>query len=271
MRLLSLALAIVVVTTAGSARADYRKLVKRGNEAAQKQDYENALKSYREAEIERPQDPLIEYNIGTALYGQTGFEDAVKRFTKALETQDEKLQADAYYNLGNSFFRAERYAEAITAYKHALELNSDDAEAKYNLELARKRLKDEAQQQQQQQNQQNQQQDQEQQQQQNEQQQQDQQQQDEQQQQQQQQGGSEQEEQQQQQQQQGEGDEDKQEQPGGVQQGEREKSQAPDEQKMSKEDAMRILRAINNDEKDMQKKVTRQRMGIPGYTGGKDW
>lgn len=275
---------ILVACMSTSVFADYRKLNKKGNEAYSKRDIEQALKYYQEAEIEKPQEPILEYNIGTALFDQAKYEDAVKRYSKALLTDDPAFQADTYYNLGSSFFRNERYAEAINAYQKCLELKPDDVDAKYNLELSRKKLKEQAQ------NQQNQNQDQ---------QQQDQEKQDEQQQQQQQQqqgddqqkqddqGENEQEQQQQQQgqqgengedekekQQQGEGEQDQkdqtQQQQGSEGQTEQQEGKGQDE-KMSKEDADRLLKAIGNSEKDLQKKINRTKVKYGNYDSKKDW
>src|SRR5262249_11046997 len=53
------------------------------------------------------------------------------------------LKADSYYNMGNALFRQERWREALDAYKHALGLRPDDRRAKWNLELALRRLQKE--------------------------------------------------------------------------------------------------------------------------------
>jgi len=65
------------------------------------------------------------------------------------------LSAKAFYNIGNCYFQQNKLKESIEAYKKALELKPDDYQAKYNLELARAKLKEMADKQQQQPNQQN--------------------------------------------------------------------------------------------------------------------
>ncbi|MGB5106654.1 MAG: tetratricopeptide repeat protein [Candidatus Zixiibacteriota bacterium] len=270
---------VLVLCLAATTLADYRKLNKKGNEAYSKNDIEQALKLYQEAEIEKPQQPVLDYNIATALYGQAKYEDAVKRYAKSLQTDDPALQSDAYYNMGASFFRNEKYAEAITAFQKGLELNPDDRDAKYNLELSRKKLKEQAQNQQQQNQDQQQQDKQEQQQeQQNDQQQQQQGEGDQEKKDQQEQGQKdEQGEQEQQQQQQDEGKQDQQQQQQQGGEGDQDKQQAQqeqgqgDDQKMSKEDAQRILQAIGNDEKDLQKKINRTKVKFGSYKSTKDW
>lgn len=268
---------LVVLLSAPAAQADYKALNEKGNKALTEDKAEEALKYYKDAEVEKPKQPVLDYNIGTALYKQNKYPEALQRYTRALETDDPKFQADAYYNAGNTLFRAQRYAEAINAYKKSLEINADDADAKYNLELARVKLKEQAQKQdKQQQNQQDQQDNQDQQQDQQQQQQQDQQQQDQQQNSQEQQDKQKQQEQQQQQSQQ---EEDQEQQQQDVQQdgdqNQQQQQQKPargQEQKMSKQDADRILNAINGDEKKLQKQLTRVKVGAsnPGRSG-KDW
>jgi hypothetical protein len=151
------------------------------------------------------------------------------------------MDSKAYYNIGNSFFKQDKLQESIEAYKKALDINPNDRDAKYNLELARAKLKEssEKQQQQPQQNSQQQQQQQGQQEEQQNQEGQENQEQD----------GEQQQaqaEQEQQQQQSGEENQDQNQQ----QQGE---SLEESQDKMTKEDAERILDALKNNEQDKQK------------------
>lgn len=283
MKQLSIFLLLFVMSVANVALADYKKLTEKGNQAYEKDNAEEALKLYHEAEIEKPKQPILEYNIGTALYKQNKYDEALQRYGKAVFSEDPKLQADALYNMGSAFFRAEKYQEAITAYQKCLETNPNDVDAKYNLELARKKLKEQAQKQDQkqdkqqkqdqekqdkqdqqkqdqqdkkdQQNQeQQQQQDQDQQKQQQDQQEQDQQQSEEQQKQ-----------EQKQDQQNAGGEEDQQKQ----QQEQQQKQAQAQKDGMNKQDAERILNAISGDEKDLQKKMRRVKVNA-GYKG-KDW
>jgi Ca-activated chloride channel homolog len=291
------AIVLVIILGTPAVRGDYRALNEKGNKALTEDKADEALKYYKDAEVEKPKQPVLEYNIGTALYKQNKYQEAVQRYTRALNTDDPKFQADAYYNSGNALFRAQQYAEAINAYKKCLEINADDSDAKYNLELARVKLKEQAQKQdKQQKNQQNkqdkqdqQQQDQQQDQQQQDQQQQDQQKQDQQNQQQQDQQKQEQQQQQQQQDQQKNGQQQDQqkndqeqqqqqqqdEQQNGdhnQEQQQQQKASGGQQQKMSKQDAERILNAINGDEKKLQKELARFKVGTSNAgRSAKDW
>ena len=73
------------------------------------------------------------------------FDEAQKEFLRATEARDPKVKESAFYNMGNSFFRLERYKEAVEAYKRALGTDPHDVRAKWNLELALRRLKEEEQ------------------------------------------------------------------------------------------------------------------------------
>lgn len=214
---------------------DFSGLVDKGNTAFEKAEYQRALDYYHQAEVERPETPELDYNIAGALYKDGKYEEAADKLQKSMVTEDVTKEAAAHYNMGNVEYRMGDYQKAIQSYQRSLELNPDDIDAKYNLELARKMLKEqmkpENQQQQQEQQQQQQQQDQEQEQQQPEQQQQ-----------------QEQEEQNQQQQSQ---------------------PQERNEDEMSKEDAERILNAIKDDEKDLQKE--QQKFQVQGNYKGNDW
>lgn len=53
----------------------------------------------------------------------------------------DKAQAEwGYYNLGNFYFAAGLYPEAARAYQQALLIDPNDADARYNLELALKKF-----------------------------------------------------------------------------------------------------------------------------------
>lgn len=121
---------------------DFSGAVKAGNKSYGKADYESAMRHYQDAEIEKPEEPKLHYNMANTLYQQERYEEAIERYNKAFYTEDPKLEAETYYNQGNSLYRAGKLAEAIQAYEKCLDLTPDDMEAKYNLEFVRKKLKE---------------------------------------------------------------------------------------------------------------------------------
>lgn len=249
-RLLLLALNLTIVTLAFAQSG--RKQIEDGNRLYAEEKYDEANNKYRDALIDNPESPIVNFNIGDVLYKKRNFEEALKSFEKATSADDILLQGKSYYNMGNSLYKMGEMPESIVMYKKALELNPNDEDAKYNLEYVRAQLKDQAQDQSQQNQDQQQQQEQ-----------QDQQQQQQQQSQDQSQENQEQDEQQQQEPQQNQSEEQQE------QQQQEQDQQAGQEQEISKEDAQRILDALDKDEQDLLRK---QRAKKPGRAyRGKDW
>ena len=216
---------LVVFSTARAE--DHVDLIKKGNAAFNEGDYKKALEYYHAAEPDLPESPELEYNLAGALAKDGAYEQAVDKFGKALNTGDMNLGAAAHYNLGNTYFWMDDYQNAIGSYEASLKINPNDMDAKFNLELARRMLKEQLKpQQQDQQDQQQQNQDQ-----------------------------QEKEEQQQSQQ-----DEDQQ------QEQQQQQPQPRDEKEISKEDAERILNALKDDELDVQKKI-KHKARAKAYTG----
>ena len=136
----------------------------------QKGNYPTTADAYRQAAESAPQDSRFRYDQGESLYRTGDFEGAAQAFSKTLSSGDLTLQQRAYYNLGNSHFRlgesqmkddpkktVTTWESAVKDYQNALDLNSRDPDARYNLNLTQIRLdelkKKLEQQQQQQQNQ----------------------------------------------------------------------------------------------------------------------
>lgn len=129
----------------------------KGKSAYENGNWDEALTQFQEALIDDPENPVLHFNVGSALYRKEKFQEAFNAFQKSAATEDIALQQSAYYNQGNALYRLSKYQEAVAAYKQALELNPDDVDAKHNLELVRARLKEMADKQQQEQQQQQQQ------------------------------------------------------------------------------------------------------------------
>lgn len=127
--------------------------------AYEKGQYGRAFREFEKLAQRTPKDARVFFNMGAAAYRDEEFETAREQFTASLTSQDVALQQRAYYNLGNTHFRLgegesamdQRMAEwqqAVSSYENALKLDSTDADARYNLELVRKKLEELKQQQQ---------------------------------------------------------------------------------------------------------------------------
>ncbi len=222
---------LVVIPSASRLQAQtVRSAVRDGNRAYEKGKYSDAEVEYKKALEKDAKSHAGLFNLGDALYKQQRYDEAMREYNNAASsTRDRENKGNSYYNLGNSLFRANKLQESIEAYKQALRTNPDDEDARYNLQLALDRLK---QQQQQNKNQQKNQKDQQQ----NKQQNQDQKQ------------NQNQNQQQQQQQQQPQNQSTKQDQTRTQQM----KNQMP------KEEADRILEALRNSEKQIQKELRKR-------------
>ncbi|MBF0099706.1 MAG: VWA domain-containing protein [Desulfobacterales bacterium] len=111
--------------------------VQKGLEAYNRADYDKALKYFIDAQLEDPERPEVEYNLGNVYYRQGDFANAAKHFSKALSSENVQLKQRAQYNLGNALYRQGKYDEAIAAYEAALKLNSQDKDSKENLEFVK--------------------------------------------------------------------------------------------------------------------------------------
>lgn len=144
---------LLIYTTSVFAQKE-NKFIRSGNNEYEDQKYKEAEVNYMKALEKNPESFKGQYNLGGALYKQENYKDASDLYnTLATKTANRDEQANAYYNLGNSLLKAQKYPESIEAYKKSLRINSSDEDAKYNMEFAKKMLKQNQQNQKQNQNQ----------------------------------------------------------------------------------------------------------------------
>lgn len=116
--------------------------IRRGLEALQKGDLAAAETELQRARFAEPDNPVISYNLGVVSYRCRDYQKAASFFmASAASGKDEQMKFDSLYNLGNSAFKAGDYAAAVSAYSGSVEVK-DDVHARYNLEVARKKLQE---------------------------------------------------------------------------------------------------------------------------------
>lgn len=230
----------------GYAQKTDRDFVRQGNKLYTDSMFVKAEVEYRRALDVNPKSMEAMYNLGNALLMQQKAEEAMKQFTNAASlvevnekyiaktTEGKERLASIYHNMGVILQSSKQLDACIDAYKKSLRNNPADHETRYNLTVAQKMKKEQEQQQDnQQQNQEQEEEKQEEEQQQSQNQNQDQQQ------------NQEQEQQQQQQEQQ--------------------------QNEMSQENAEQMLKAIMQDEKDIQEKVKKAMQEVQPRKFEKDW
>ena len=235
--------ALSVVATSVSAQKAARQAVRAGNDNYAAERYLESEIDYRKALDVCATDSVAKFNLGNALYRQQKADDALQQYLGVAQQADASGNRDfaarAYFNAGDLCMAAQQYDKALELFKQSLRRNPADDEARYNMLLAQKLLKQHEQQNQDQQNQD---------------QQQDQQKQDQQQ-----------EQKQQEQQQNQQDNQDQQEQ-------NQQQQQQQQEQKMSAEQAEAILNAADRDDKDTQEKVQQMLMQkVRQRHTDKDW
>jgi tetratricopeptide (TPR) repeat protein len=120
-----------------------RKLIRKGNKEFDKGNYSQAELSFRQAQAVDTASGDITYNIGNSLYMQKKYDKALGGYQKSLQqTKDPSRLAMNLHNAGNALFKMNKYQESIEAYKKALRVNPSDNQTRYNLALAQQKLKD---------------------------------------------------------------------------------------------------------------------------------
>jgi tetratricopeptide (TPR) repeat protein len=136
------------------AAAALARPINEGNELFRKGDFQGALKKYEEARKDEPANPLVFYNIGTCQYRLGDYEAAQKELESAVRMPDSALASKAAFNLANTFYRigekssepSERIAkwrEAVGYLKKAIDLDPNFENAKRNVEIVQRKLKEE--------------------------------------------------------------------------------------------------------------------------------
>jgi tetratricopeptide (TPR) repeat protein len=146
-------LATLLFFTVAAIGQEERKIIRSGNKAYSEKKYTEAEELYRKALEKKPQSLEANYNIGNVLYKQNKYLDAASKYNSLTNSTDDKREkAYIYHNMGNSYLKANKLNESINAYKESLKLNPGDRETKFNLAYAQRMLVQQQQQQQQQQN-----------------------------------------------------------------------------------------------------------------------
>jgi Ca-activated chloride channel family protein len=152
-RVTAMALAFLLVGLATSARAAPDPAVE-GYRLYAEGQYDHAAERWREALIDEPDSPLLRYNLGTALFRDSKFDEAAEAFGHVAASADPQWKEKAAYNWGNSLYRVGQNAEtaqpesavknweqALEAYRLAMAADPADKDPKLGYEFVSGRLR----------------------------------------------------------------------------------------------------------------------------------
>lgn len=83
-----------------------------------------------------------QYNLGNNIYKNKNYIEAEDKYQSHIsEAKNKKEKHKAYHNLGNVYMKEKKFDKAVEAYKNALRNNPNDEQTRYNLALAKQKLK----------------------------------------------------------------------------------------------------------------------------------
>ncbi len=130
-----------------------RSLVNDGVKLYNDQKFADAEVNFKKGTEITPNSFEAKFNLGDAYYKQQRYDEAMQSYQSAMtDAKNDLDKSKIYYNVGNSLLKSQKIKESIGAYKEALKLNPEDQQAKYNLSYALNQLKNQNQNQQQDQN-----------------------------------------------------------------------------------------------------------------------
>ena len=120
-----------------------RSLVNDGVELYHKGKINDAEVNFKKGLTNSPKNLEANFNLGDAFYKNQRYDEAIDAFQKSLMlSNDKKFKSKIYHNIGNSYLKQKKFDESIEAYKNALKLNPNDEQTKYNLSYALQQKKD---------------------------------------------------------------------------------------------------------------------------------
>ena len=116
--------------------------MREGNVLYQNTSFADAEVAYKKSIATYPENPKAIYNLANTMMQQKRYKEAIKQYDYlAKSSKSNKMRAQSYHNIGNSFMGLKKLQKAIDAYKNALRINPKDEETRYNLAYAQELLK----------------------------------------------------------------------------------------------------------------------------------
>lgn len=120
--------------------------VREGNNAYEEGDYDAAMEHYQKALELNPDLYEAVYNAANTAYQQQNMEEAATRYGQAANmARTDQGKVAAYHNLGNALLNQKKFKESVEAYKNALRLDPTADDTRYNLSYALQKLREQEQ------------------------------------------------------------------------------------------------------------------------------
>jgi len=143
---LILAIAVILAGAPNSKAESLASKNKEGNRLYSQGKYDGAEKAYMDAQVKSPGRPEILYNLGNSLIKQQKYDQGIHALQQSRSKGDNRLKENSWFNTGNALFLRGNYKDSAEAFIQALKLDSADRDAKHNLEMALRKLKQQQQQ-----------------------------------------------------------------------------------------------------------------------------
>ena len=105
---------ISLLTTVSLFGQSERKFIREGNKLYDDKKYADGELAYRKALDKKPNSYEATFNVGNSLYKQGKYLDAATQFGSLTgATKDKDKLAKLYYNIGNSYYKANKMGGAI--------------------------------------------------------------------------------------------------------------------------------------------------------------
>jgi Ca-activated chloride channel homolog len=114
-----------------------RSTINSGVDKYNEKKFSDAEVNFKKGLDKDPKSFEAHFNLGDAYYKEGHYDQSLKEYYSSLElTKDPARKASTYHNIGNSLLKAKKIKESIEAYKNSLKINPKDMETKYNLSYA---------------------------------------------------------------------------------------------------------------------------------------
>lgn len=120
------------------ASAQEKKYIRKGNKYYNNKEYQKAEIMYQKALEKNFSSKEANFNLGNTFYRQEKYDAAIEKFENvAISSKgDDKEKSFQFYNLGNAYFKNQKLKESVEAYKKSLKYDPNNYDARHNLQLA---------------------------------------------------------------------------------------------------------------------------------------